>query len=103
MKIASAKNANTGSAIPWENGRRECSNRCVRDSVSPCIASAGTVKPSKTPETVACTPDSCTSTHATTATGTSNHQRVRRARTSTANSATATSARPRNPMRRSAV
>jgi hypothetical protein len=86
-----AKNANTGRARPEESGLTRCSYWAVRAVVSPCLASAGTVKPSSTPAMVAWTPDACISAHATIASGSSTNHRGLRERTCHQNSPTQTS------------
>jgi hypothetical protein len=93
-----AKNAKTGTATPADSGR----NRCSKCSASPGPGPGerrmtGTVNPSRTPATVACTPDSWTSTQEATASGSnSHHERTRRC-TSTANSPSGTSASASGP------
>ena len=57
-----------------------------------CGGSTGTVNPSSTPATVACTPDACTSTQVAAASGSSSHHDRTRRCTSSANSASGTSA-----------
>ena len=63
ISTPAAKNANTGTAMPAEMGRMRCS-KCPANpgpASGPPAASermTGTVKPSSTPATVACTSDS---------------------------------------------
>ena len=88
-----AKKANTGTATPAESGRKRCSKCSASPGPGPGLRRiTGTVNPSSTPATVACTPDSCTSTHVAAASGNSNHQDRTRRCTSSANSASGSNA-----------
>jgi NhaA family Na+:H+ antiporter len=64
----------------------------VHATVAAWLRSTGTVKPSSTPATVACTPDSCTRTQVTAASGNSSHQERTRRCTAQPNSPRGTSA-----------
>ena len=78
MVTPEAKNAKTGTANPAESGPDRCSSRSASPcaSVRPSRRRTGTVNASSTPATVACTPEACTSVHATAASG---QEDVRRA------------------------
>ena len=75
IETPAAKNANTGTATPADIGRKRCSKCSASPGPGPWARRiTGTVNPSSTPATVACTPDSWTSTQAATASGSSSHQ-----------------------------
>ena len=65
-----AKNANTGHREARRQRPQEVLEVLGRRRAVP---STGTVKPSSTPATVACTPLACTSAQVATASGTSSH------------------------------
>ena len=80
-----AKKAKIGTATPALIGRTRCSRCSARPGPSASSRrSTGTVKPRSTPATVAWTPDSWTSTHATSASGSSRKPELIRFWTSSA-------------------
>ena len=76
--------AKIGTATPAERGRKRCSKCSARPGPASgpparSLRRTGTMKPSRTPATVACTPEACTSVHTAKASGSSNHHdRTRR-------------------------
>ncbi|SLH90166.1 Uncharacterised protein [Mycobacteroides abscessus subsp. abscessus] len=93
-----AKKAKTGTAKPAERGRMRCSNRSAAPwslSSRPALARTGTVNPSSTPATVACTPDSCTSHQVSAASGSSTQNVCTPRCTATAKPASGSRASPR--------
>ena len=88
-----AKNAKIGTATPAESGRQRCSKCSASPGPGPSRRrTTGTAKPSSTPATVACTPDSCTSTHVRAASGSSSHHDRTRRWTRTVNAPSGSSA-----------
>jgi hypothetical protein len=100
IETPAAKNANTGTANPADSGRKRCSKCSARPGPGPSARRiTGTVKPSSTPATVACTPDSVHEHPGRRGQRQSSHQERTRRCTSTANSASGTTAGATAPSR----